>query len=115
MHCPPCKADQLSLLLVPQTPHLKPLVQGLVDSGQLCEGARLMVTGHSLGGALATLAAFDIKQAMAHFRMQLYTYGSPYPGNRAFSREFNDLLPDTWHVIHGAACLRAPYQPVVSG
>ena len=88
----------------PQTlnrnPPLLMLVQGLVDSGQLCEGARLMLTGHILGGALATLAAFDIKQAMGHFRVQLYTYGSPYPGNRAFSREFNALLPDTWHVIH---------------
>ena len=88
------------------TPSLRHCVQNLVASGQLCEGARLLVTGHSLGGALATLAAFDIKQAMAHFRVQLYTFGTPYPGNRAFSREFNGLLPDTWHVIHDGVSWR---------
>ena len=58
------------------------------------------MTGHSLGGALATLAAFDIKQALGAFCVQLYTFGTPYPGNRAFAREFNALLPDTWHIIH---------------
>ena len=71
-----------------------------MDSGQLSQQARLLITGHSLGGALAVLAAFDIKRAMGSFRVELYTYGTPYPGNRAFARQFNALLPDTWHVIH---------------
>ena len=76
------------------------LCQGLVDAGKLSAQARLMVTGHSLGGALAVLAAFDIKRAMGELRLEMYTYGTPYPGNRAFAREFDELLPDTWHVIH---------------
>ena len=69
-------------------------------SGQLKAQARLLVTGHSLGGALAVLAAFDIKQAITSLRMEMYTYGTPYPGNRAFAREFNELLPEAWHIIH---------------
>ena len=79
-------------------------MQDLVDSGQLGKHARLLVTGHSLGGALATLAAFDIKQAVPALRMEVYTFGTPYPGNRAFAREYDALLPDTWHVIHDGVC-----------
>ena len=75
-------------------------MQDLVESGQLSRYARLLVTGHSLGGALAVLAAFDIKSAMRDFALEMYTYGTPYPGNRAFAREFDALLPNTWHVIH---------------
>ena len=71
-----------------------------MESGQLSRHARLLVTGHSLGGALAVLAAFDIKSTMRDFALEMYTYGTPYPGNRAFAREFDALLPNTWHVIH---------------
>ena len=71
-----------------------------MGSERLRGDARLLVTGHSLGGALAVLAAFDIESAMRAFNVQTYTFGTPYPGNRAFAREFEELLPDTWHVIH---------------
>ena len=81
------------------------LVQELVESGQLSAQARLLITGHSLGGALAVLAAFDIMRAMPDFKAQMYTYGTPYPGNRAFAHEFNELLPDTWHMIHDGVSL----------
>ena len=84
--------------MTPRTEHA--VWQELVDSGQLSKQARLLMTGHSLGGALAVLAAFDIKRAMPDFQVKMYTYGTPYPGNRAFAHEFNELLPHTWHIIH---------------
>ena len=50
---------------------------------------RLIITGHSLGGALATLAAADIRSHKDPWYLantELYTYGSPRIGNEALAR-----------------------------
>lgn len=93
--------------------HLRPVdkVPGLLHSGfandlveideplitavkQLAQGekTRLFLTGHSLGGALAVLAA-----ALLHFRegrriAGVFTYGQPRLGDSAFSTAFDQAL-----------------------
>ena len=65
-----------------------------------------VVTGHSLGGALATLAAIDVRKAIpdaAHLSISCYTFGAPRTGNHAFAREYDDLVPDTWGIINDQA------------
>ena len=37
-------------------------------------------TGHSLGGSLASLAAFDIARGLQPGRLQTYTFGAPRVG-----------------------------------
>jgi triacylglycerol lipase len=48
----------------------------------------LWITGHSLGGAMATLAAATLIQADETF-YGTYTFGSPQVGDRDFARTFN--------------------------
>ncbi len=59
--------------------------------------ARLMVTGHSLGGALAILAAADLKNL--HNVDQVYTFGQPRIGNTAFAQWYPGHIPNTFRVI----------------
>ena len=65
--------------------------------GRLCGG---FPAGHSLGGALAQLAAHDMHTKFKHgwpgLWISCYTLGSPRDGNRAFARLFNetgDMMP----------------------
>ena len=51
-------------------------------------GKSLWLTGHSLGGALATLAAATLIEADETF-YGAYTFGSPRVGDRVFARNFN--------------------------
>lgn len=50
------------------------------------------VIGHSLGGALATLAAVDIQYGFEWIYVQCVTYGSPRVGNAAFCASFNKRI-----------------------
>lgn len=60
----------------------------------------IAAAGHSLGGALATLAAIDLQRVSSFPRLQVYTYGAPRTGNHAFAREYEALVPHTWHLIN---------------
>ena len=51
---------------------------------QLPAGCRVWFTGHSLGAAAATLAAYRFRTVTGG----VYTFGSPLVGNRPFSEEF---------------------------
>ncbi|GMH44518.1 hypothetical protein BSKO_12470 [Bryopsis sp. KO-2023] len=66
------------------------------------ENARVLVTGHSLGGALAVLASHDIAThcGIGPKQITCYTYGAPRVGNHAFAREYDALVPNTWQVIN---------------
>ncbi|GLC47364.1 hypothetical protein PLESTB_000166500 [Pleodorina starrii] len=71
---------------------------------------RLLVTGHSLGGALATLAAYDLAVQRWEYEQQtkrptdvslvMYNFGSPRVGNKAFMEDFNALLPNAWRLTN---------------
>ncbi len=58
---------------------------------------RLWLTGHSLGGALATLAAARLPHAAG-----LYTFGCPKVGDVEFHREFNrrNVATNTFRFVH---------------
>ena len=77
-----------------------PTVRTLLTS--LGRGLPILVTGHSLGGAMATLVAHRLAAEGFPVRA-VYTYGSPRPGDRNFRDAYrvpnyrfvndNDLVP----------------------
>lgn len=58
------------------------------------------LTGHSLGGALATLAAFEIKyyQRQIPYNVVVYTFGSPRVGDIGFASMYNKLVSKSYRV-----------------
>jgi triacylglycerol lipase len=61
---------------------------------------RVMCTGHSLGGALATLAAVDIQYNIAEKEVVCYTYGAPKVGNKPFASSYNKRVPQTYRFVN---------------
>jgi predicted lipase len=57
--------------------------------------SKMLITGHSLGAALATLAALDIKRRLAPTNhIDFYTFGSPRVGNVNFTNYLMEQFPD---------------------
>jgi triacylglycerol lipase len=63
---------------------------------QLPPGLPLFITGHSLGGALATLAALDIARNTPFRSPIVYTYGAPRIGDPKFVQTYNYCVPTHW-------------------
>jgi len=57
------------------------------------------VTGHSLGAALSTLAAFTLAKQGFDVRSS-YVYESPRVGNRAFAEAFEAIVHESTPVYH---------------
>ena len=64
----------------------------------------LFITGHSMGGALATIAAADLKtfSGTMNMKMILYTLGCPRVGNQAFADLMFDIFPSgtNYRIVH---------------
>lgn len=60
------------------------------------------ISGHSLGAAIATLAAMDLAITLPQLRPQLrlYTYASPRIGNPAFANAHSQLIPNHYRVVN---------------
>ncbi|PHT85498.1 hypothetical protein T459_07604 [Capsicum annuum] len=62
------------------------------------------VTGHSLGGALATLLALELSSSQlakrGAIRVTMYNFGSPRVGNKKFAEVYNEKVKDSWRVVN---------------
>ena len=60
------------------------------------------ITGHSLGSAIATLAAFEIALNLPQIReqIQLYTYAGPRVGNSDFAVAHTALIPNSYRIVN---------------
>jgi len=72
----------------------------------LATSSCLLQTGHSLGGALTTLAAYDFRKAARDNGVDLRVACYTFRRNHAFAKEFNAIVNDCWHVINDlVSCL----------
>ena len=59
---------------------------------------KLFLTGHSLGGAIAQLAAFDLAHSFKMNISGIYTYGQPrWAAGKAMARSYTQKLKDVSH------------------
>lgn len=78
------------------------LVDALLEDEK--EPWTIYLTGHSLGGALATLCSFDLALSTWKYpkpHLIMYNYGSPRVGNKRFARKFNELVPNAYRIVNG--------------
>ena len=64
----------------------------------------ITLTGHSLGGAVATIAALDLQYNITQHTGQairLYTFGSPRVGNAALVNSFRQRVPQSYRFVYG--------------
>ncbi|KAL9232923.1 hypothetical protein vseg_007983 [Gypsophila vaccaria] len=61
-------------------------------------------TGHSLGGAIATLLALELSSTQlaksGAISVTMYNFGSPRVGNRNFADVYNEKVKDSWRVVN---------------
>jgi predicted lipase len=60
----------------------------------------VIFTGHSLGGAIANLAAFDFANARHHRSFRLYTFGQPRVGDEKYANAVSTAISNHFRVVH---------------
>lgn len=82
---PGCSGCQVHLGFYNAYKGVAPLVRNVVSQLlSLHRGAKLFITGHSLGGAMAILCGLDMKEIHGKVDL-LYTFGQPRVGNQNFA------------------------------
>lgn len=66
-------------------------LNAIIDSGE-CES--VLFSGHSAGGVLSTISAFDF-QNEKHITVKVVTFGAPKLGNGAFASDFDNQIKCT--------------------
>lgn len=63
----------------------------------------VFLTGHSLGGALATVCSIDLFLRLGLTRKEIFvsTFGAPRVGNRQFWNIYNENVPSHWRIVVG--------------
>lgn len=83
----------------------QPLVKFLTKSEQ--QNKQIILTGHSLGGAVVTLATHRLHQAYPHLKVIGYTFGAPPISSRSLNvgdrffrlRTPKDFIPDLFKAL----------------
>ena len=61
--------------------------------------ARILTTGHSLGGALALIAAVELRRQFTA-PVEVHSFGAPRIGNDHLAKHVNNKVEDIYRVVH---------------
>jgi hypothetical protein len=61
---------------------------------------QILVTGHSLGGAVGALLALRVATEFKNLKLDFYSFGEPRVGDYKFSSLFDHWVPSSWRVVH---------------
>lgn len=62
---------------------------------------QICFTGHSLGGALATLASLDFRSMLSdEVEVVNYTFGAPRVGNPSIAFDYNGQIPNSFRLVN---------------
>lgn len=67
----------------------------------------LNIAGHSLGGALASIASIQLHHEFPNLNICCYTFGSPRPGDKEFSKLFLQSVNESYRFLNA-------YDPVTA-
>jgi len=80
---------------------LRPAIMNAVRKARKLHGASdIIVTGHSMGGAIASFCALDLAIRFGSNNVHLMTFGQPRVGNAAFASYFAKYVPNTIRITH---------------
>uniref|UniRef100_A0A251TEF3 Putative alpha/Beta hydrolase fold protein n=1 Tax=Helianthus annuus TaxID=4232 RepID=A0A251TEF3_HELAN len=78
---------------------------GILDGVSRAKNAygdlKIMVTGHSMGGAMAAFCRLDLALIYGSKNVQVTTFGMPRIDNVAFALYYSQVVPNTFRVTHG--------------
>lgn len=82
---------------------IAPRLLAVLSDLQAAKRRPVFLTGHSLGGALATVCSLDLFVALGLTRREIFvsTFGSPRVGNRAFRELYDESVPVHWRMVVG--------------
>ncbi|KAG8370034.1 hypothetical protein BUALT_Bualt14G0075700 [Buddleja alternifolia] len=80
---------------------LRPGVLNAVQQAKELYGdIKIIVTGHSMGGAMAAFCGLDLRLSIGEKNVQVMTFGQPRIGNAAFASYYSKLVPNTIRVTN---------------
>jgi predicted lipase len=81
---------------------LRPAVLDAITRVKKVYGANIniIVTGHSMGGAMASFCGLDLVVNEGEENVQVMTFGQPRVGNAAFASYYSLLVPNTFRITH---------------
>ncbi|KAL0367687.1 UNVERIFIED_CONTAM: Lipase [Sesamum radiatum] len=77
------------------------ILSAVQEAKELYGDIKIMVTGHSMGGAMAAFCGLDLCLSLGEQNVQVLTFGQPRIGNAAFASYYSQVVPNTIRVTNG--------------